>query len=767
LRGAEVVCSLPHALRSDYASIVWSQQDVAIAGCAILYNGQYKETCPLTDFSTEIPRRLLDIEDKSRSNLFAWRGQFSPQLIEVLIKAYCPPNATILDPFAGSGTVLYEAARMGFSAYGFELNPSAWTFSKLYEFANVPDRSREAAIRELRVRVDREFPIVLFSEEVLSFDEVESRVIRLGTSISDHAKILCNALVVLLDAFNNKISSGLIQSKFMLLAKLVKALPYSDRLIKADLQDARRLPLESCSIDFVITSPPYINVFNYHQNYRRSVELLGWDVLRVARSEIGSNRANRGNRFLTVVQYCIDMANVLQELARVVRPGGRAVLVVGYESKVLGIPFHNAEIVEALAEQIGMFDLVMRQQRIFQNRFGQDIREDILNLRRRACSNGCVMPENVGRAVALNALRKGFSAVAAKNRSWLDQAVAAIRRTEGTPVFDSGSYSIYQTRDHVMMVKEDEGDYPVEDNSIQLPTPHFSKLQALLGNPRLPAADKPRVEEAIDRYQKWIKELESVRAGRKGAVEKLVDATNKYKAFIELELIFDSPEDFLYRQKGQLKLDNTILEEFLPQLMFRGLSLPAGTFEFGPQKTFAGLSFTSSLGCTGQGGQASLRTKDQDFVLGKQLFIMTSFDREFRDAERMEAHLGYVCAECKTNLDKTMFQEAVATSRDLKIAVPASLYFLVCEFLDMTPLSITSTHIDEVLIVRKAKRMNSNVRQEYRTASDRKAHRSEYLEFLDSSKYHADVFQRMINKIQAMADDTNPSAGKVLSRGYF
>ncbi|MDY7004688.1 MAG: Bpu10I family restriction endonuclease [Cyanobacteriota bacterium] len=35
----------------------------------------------------------------------------------------------------------------------------------------------------------------------------------------------------------------------------------------------------------------------------------------------------------------------------------------------------------------------------------------------------------------------------------------------------------------------------------------------------------------------------------------------------------------------------------------------------------------------------------------------------------MESHIGYVCAECKTNLDKTMFQEAVATSRDLKKAV--------------------------------------------------------------------------------------------------
>ena len=98
-----------------------------------------------------------------------------------------------------------------------------------------------------------------------------------------------------------------------------------------------------------------------------------------------------------------------------------------------------------------------------------------------------------------------------------------------------------------------------------------------------------------------------------------------------------------------------------------------------------------------------MRTKDQDFVLGKHLYVMTSFDKDFAKAEVIESHLGYVCVECKTNLDKTMFQEAVATSRDLKIAVPSSLYFLICEFLDMTPVSITSTQIDDVLVVRKAK----------------------------------------------------------------
>lgn len=301
----------------------------------------------------------------------------------------------------------------------------------------------------------------------------------------------------------------------------------------------------------------------------------------------------------------------------------------------------------------------------------------------------------------------------------------------------------------------------------KLPTPHLDKLSALMKNPRLPAADKPRVQDALQRYRAWIGEMEAVKRGQSGIVQKLVDATNQYKKFIELELIFDSPSDFLYRQKGQLKLDNTILEEFLPQLFFRGLTLADGTFEFGPCKTFAGLSFGSSLANPGSGGRPILRTKDQDFILGKRMYMMTSFKKDFQDAERVEAHLGYICAECKTNLDKTMFQEAVATSRDLKIAVPSSLYFLVCEFLDMTPVSITPTHIDDVLIVRKAKRMSSNVRQEYRSTKERQENRAEYVQFVESAKYYADVFQRMIDKVQRVIDDANPELDTVLKQGHF
>ena len=47
--------------------------------------------------------------------------------------------------------------------------------------------------------------------------------------------------------------------------------------------------------------------------------------------------------------------------------------------------------------------------------------------------------------------------------------------------------------------------------------------------------------------------LEAVEQDQTDTVEKLVEVTNSYQRFIELDLIFDSSDNFLYRQKGQLK----------------------------------------------------------------------------------------------------------------------------------------------------------------------------------------------------------------------
>ncbi|MEO0512380.1 MAG: site-specific DNA-methyltransferase [Planctomycetota bacterium] len=70
---------------------------------------------------------VLDIP--SINNMSAERVGYPTQkpvaLLDLLIRACCPENGTVLDPVCGSGTTLVAAAAAGRRAIGFDLNPDA------------------------------------------------------------------------------------------------------------------------------------------------------------------------------------------------------------------------------------------------------------------------------------------------------------------------------------------------------------------------------------------------------------------------------------------------------------------------------------------------------------------------------------------------------------------------------------------------------------------------------------------------------------------
>lgn len=209
---------------------------------------------------------------------------------------------------------------------------------------------------------------------------------------------------------------------------------------------------------------------------------------------------------------------------------------------------------------------------------------------------------------------------------------------------------------------------------LNLPTPHGDKLRALVQNEKLPTEDRPRVEQAVVRYEAWLQQLKAVRGTYKEVIASQVSLLDDYKRYVEVDLVFDSNNDFLYRQKGQVKLDNTIIEEFLPILVTTALAdqLQGYDLSFGPTTCFSGIRFESSITNRQPGGGMHLREKDHDFAISRHLFIQTSHQPNFQEVVTAETHIAYVAAECKTNLDKTMFQEAAATALDVKTAIPGA-----------------------------------------------------------------------------------------------
>lgn len=302
-----------------------------------------------------------------------------------------------------------------------------------------------------------------------------------------------------------------------------------------------------------------------------------------------------------------------------------------------------------------------------------------------------------------------------------------------------------------------------------LPTPHLEKLKAALANEKLPLKDKPRLEAAISRYQQWIQSLDSVFGSAEQRLSQMVKLLDEYKFYVDVELIFDSEEDFLYRQKGQLKLDNSIIEEFLPRLIQPSVipEIEGMDLLIGPQSCFSSVFFNSNLDSPQAGGGLSIRSKDQDFAISKPLYLRASHSPNFDDHIEQATCVAYVATECKTNLDKTMFQEACATAHDTKIAVSGAKYYLLCEWLDMAPLSTAPTDIDEIIILRKAKRLSSHIRKNFNTSAKRQSRRAEYAKHLQEHPFRAEMFHRFLSHIRELLVNESPAEKDVLELGFF
>lgn len=124
--------------------------------------------------------------------------------------------------------------------------------------------------------------------------------------------------------------------------------------VEVSLGDARSLDVPNSSIDLVLTSPPYLNAIDYMRGHRMSLVWFGYSLgsLRTIRSiSIGAERRPNaesvGSLFKDiwgdmctdavlsprhasmVVRYAEDVYRMMSEISRVLKSGGRAILVVG------------------------------------------------------------------------------------------------------------------------------------------------------------------------------------------------------------------------------------------------------------------------------------------------------------------------------------------------------------------------------------------------------------------------------------------------------
>jgi len=139
--------------------------------------------------------------------------------------------------------------------------------------------------------------------------------------------------------------------------------------------DSRALPFPNNYFDAIVTSPPYLNAIDYLRASKMSLVWMGYSInslQKIRSGNIGSERKicqpddpslmNALQKIGSVemlpsrekgftYRYVKDMHDVLSEVARVLKPGGKAIFVVG-NSTLKNVYLSNSDAIIALGEKL-------------------------------------------------------------------------------------------------------------------------------------------------------------------------------------------------------------------------------------------------------------------------------------------------------------------------------------------------------------------------------------------------------------------------------
>ncbi|GIV59245.1 MAG: hypothetical protein KatS3mg043_0334 [Rhodothermaceae bacterium] len=323
-------------------------------------------------------------------------------------------DATVLDPMAGSGTVLRAAAEQGLRGIGFDMDPLAVLLSKVWttpiEVSNLEEAAADLVQRAQKLNVeDAPLPWIDEHEETLSFvkfwfgkkqrDDLRRLCFLLqdeDDSISNILRVAISRLIITKER-GASLAADVSHSRphrvymekghdYDVFKSFIKSVKYIVKRLKPErlkgnvtvmYGDARQLNIEDESVDAIITSPPYLNAIDYLRGHRLALVWLGYqiDLLRLVRSRsMGAERKPdpeadlelakeltasidpkgklKDRRRQMINRYALDIHAFMQEAYRVLKHGGEATLVVG-NSTHRGVYVENTTIVTTAAEHVG------------------------------------------------------------------------------------------------------------------------------------------------------------------------------------------------------------------------------------------------------------------------------------------------------------------------------------------------------------------------------------------------------------------------------
>jgi hypothetical protein len=350
-----------------------------------------------------------------RNSVHPFPARMAPT-VALQVMRRLPANSTVLDPMAGSGTVLALARSLGHRAIGFDVDPLAVLMSRVWTSTIDPVDIKKSGISVLKAAKRIAATLPDRDSYPGGADEETRKFIRYW--FDPYARRQLAALAIAIGRVRSKRSQEVLFCAFSRLiiskqagASLAMDLAHSrphrkfaraprkpfqyfmtavERVIEScvskrsekkgprptiRLGDTRQLPVTSRSVDLVFTSPPYLNAIDYLRCSKFSLIWMGYSIgqLRIIRQRsIGAEvkahssttheesiqslrlRPPLPSRMKEILRrYADDTSLLLREISRVLTPAGTAVLVMG-ENTVGSTYVRTARLITVLGREAGL-----------------------------------------------------------------------------------------------------------------------------------------------------------------------------------------------------------------------------------------------------------------------------------------------------------------------------------------------------------------------------------------------------------------------------
>ena len=230
---------------------------------------------------------------------------------------------------------------------------------------------------------------------------------------------------------------------------------------------------------------------------------------------------------------------------------------------------------------------------------------------------------------------------------------------------------------------------------------HAAKIQSLYSKSESKQAIKA-LDDISTHYVHYLNANLAISGYKNKAISKRVALLNEYYNF------FYDNKNFLSFFNAQTKLRSTILEEFL-YLLFRDyineirekIQDTEGVIRHGSATAYTNLYFYSkNFESFVDNVYTGINEKDQDYTIYRALDVNINGS----DLEE-PINIPVVAIECKTYLDRTMLEGAVATANEIKSGSPYSNFYVVTEQYNVDKsVDPSYSRIKQIYVLRKEAR---------------------------------------------------------------